>query len=62
MSVNTQRSEKVWREEEIEALPENGLIHEVVAGELRMSPKNNFEHEKVCAELFESLYVKAPDW
>ena len=34
-------AKKVWTEAELEALPEDGFIHEVVDGELVMSPKNN---------------------
>jgi hypothetical protein len=34
---------KVWTEAELEALPEDGYIHEVVNGELVMSPKNNWQ-------------------
>jgi len=52
---------KVWTEAELEALPEDGYIHEVVDGELVMSPKNNPYHGKICAELLTALctFVKA---
>ena len=46
---------KVWTEAELEALPEDGYIHEVVDGELVMSPKNNPYHGKICAELSMAL-------
>lgn len=42
---------KVWTEEELQALPDDGFIHEVVNGELVMSPKNNFQHESICSRL-----------
>ena len=42
---------KVWTEEELQALPDDGFIHEVVDGELIMSPKNNFQHEGICMRL-----------
>jgi Uma2 family endonuclease len=45
----------VWTESEIEALPDDGCLHEVVNGELVMSPKNNFQHENICARLFLAL-------
>src|SRR5947207_13847358 len=46
---------KVWTEEELQALPEDGFIHEVVDGELVMSPKNNFEHENIFTRLMLAL-------
>jgi Uma2 family endonuclease len=55
MSETAQQPPKVWREEELQALPEDGYIHEVVNGELVMSPKNNFEHGDICSPLFTAL-------
>jgi hypothetical protein len=49
MSAFVTPTKKIWTEAEIEALPDNGFIHEIVDGELVMSPKNNFEHEEVSA-------------
>src|SRR5437870_6039729 len=46
---------KVWTEAELEALPDNGYIHEVVNGELVMSPKNNYTHGDISAELLTAL-------
>jgi Uma2 family endonuclease len=46
---------KVWTEAELQALPEDGYIHEVVDGELVMSPKNNPYHGNICAELSTAL-------
>ncbi|MBI3853690.1 MAG: Uma2 family endonuclease [Verrucomicrobia bacterium] len=40
-----------WTEAELEALPEDGYIHEVVNGELVMSPKNNWYHGRICTRL-----------
>ena len=51
MLATTGITNKVWTEEELEALPDDGYLHEVVNGELVMSPKNNFQHEGVCARL-----------
>src|SRR5947209_218022 len=42
---------KIWTEAEIESLPEDGFIHEVVDGELVMSPKNNWFHGRICTRL-----------
>jgi Uma2 family endonuclease len=50
---------KVWTEAELQALPEDGYIHEVVDGELVMSPKNNPYHGKICAELLTALVTFA---
>ena len=46
---------KIWTEAEIEALPEDGYIHEIVNGELVMSPKNNFQHGDICTRLLVAL-------
>jgi Uma2 family endonuclease len=46
---------KEWTESELEALPEDGYIHEVVNGELVMSPKNNYQHGDICAQLLIAL-------
>ncbi len=46
---------KVWTEAELEALPEDGYIHEVVDGELVMSPKNTPYHGDMCADLSMAL-------
>lgn len=46
---------KVWDEATLTALPEDGYIHEVVNGELVMSPKNTFEHGQICARLLTAL-------
>ena len=48
-------SQKVWTEAELEALPEDGFIHEVVDGQLIMSPKNNFYHGEICSRLLAAL-------
>jgi Uma2 family endonuclease len=52
-AVDAQR--RVWTEAELQALPDNGFIHEVVNGELVMSPKNNWYHGDICAELLTAL-------
>jgi len=42
---------KIWTEAELQALPEDGFIHEVIAGELVMRPKNNFQHGNITFRL-----------
>src|SRR4051812_15053925 len=48
-------SKKIWTEAELEGLPEDGYTHEVVNGDLIMSPKNNFQHGNIAARLFLAL-------
>jgi Uma2 family endonuclease len=52
MTVADAVAKKVWTEEELEALPDNGYNFELVDGELVMSPKNNFDHEVLVEALF----------
>src|SRR5690242_2762462 len=47
---------KTWTEAELQALPEDGFIHEVVNGELVMSPKNNWYHGSICTRLSAALF------
>ena len=51
----TVESKKVWTEAELGALPEDGYLHEVVHGELVMSPENSFYHGDICADLVMAL-------
>src|SRR5688572_2246510 len=55
MSATANTGKKVWTEPELEALPEDGYIHEVVNGELVMSPKNNFYHGRIATRLLFAL-------
>lgn len=56
MAITADKSApKVWDEAALEGLPEDGYIHEVVNGELVMSPKNNFEHGQICMRLSTAL-------
>ncbi|TMP99830.1 MAG: Uma2 family endonuclease [Verrucomicrobia bacterium] len=55
MSASIENAAKIWTETELEALPEDGYIHEVVSGELVMSPKNNWEHGEICARLLTAM-------
>jgi Uma2 family endonuclease len=50
---------RVWTEEELQALPDDGYIYEIAHGELVMSPKNDFEHENLCAELLVAMRTYA---
>jgi Uma2 family endonuclease len=51
----TVESRKVWTEADLQALPNDGYNHEVVDGELVMSPKNNFLHGDLCSRLLAAL-------
>ena len=55
MSAAVESKKRVWTEAELEARPEDGYIHEVVNGELVMSPKNNWQHGDICAQLLTAL-------
>jgi Uma2 family endonuclease len=55
MNAAVEKQKKVWTEEEIRALPDDGYIHEIVDGELVMSPKNNFFHGLICSRLSMAL-------
>lgn len=59
MSAAIESKKKVWTEAELEALPEDGYIHELVNGELVMSPKNNWQHGDLCARLVMALGMYA---
>jgi Uma2 family endonuclease len=48
-------AKRVWTEAEIMALREDGFNHEIVDGELVMSPKNDFYHGYICGRLFLAL-------
>ncbi len=54
-------AKKVWTEADLQALPDNGYMYEVVDGDLVMSPKNNFQHENIAADLLMAMrsFVKA---
>ena len=51
MSTTVEQAGKIWTEAELQALPEDGYLHEVVDGELVMSPKNNWFHGRICIRL-----------
>jgi Uma2 family endonuclease len=61
MVATTPDRPKLWTEQEIQNLPDNGYKHEIVNGELIMSPKNNFEHERLVGRLYYALetFVRA---
>jgi hypothetical protein len=44
MNATVETPPKIWTDAELQALPENGFIHEVIDGQLVMSLKNNFQH------------------
>jgi Uma2 family endonuclease len=51
MCAETEKAGRIWTEDELQALPDEGYLHEVVNGTLVMSPKNNFQHEQICQRL-----------
>lgn len=55
MKTAVETKPKVWTEAELQALPEDGYVHEVVNGELVMSPKNNWKHGDICVRLVIAL-------
>ena len=55
MIAAPETAKRVWTDEELQALPDDGYNHEVVNGELVMTPKNNFQHENICARLLVAL-------
>lgn len=48
---------KVWTEAELQALPEDGYLHEVINGELIMNLKNDFYHGHICMRLSTALQI-----
>ena len=59
MNAAVETSRKVWTEAELESLEEDGFTHEVVDGELVMSPKNDFFRGDICSELVLALRTSA---
>src|SRR6266498_1651301 len=55
MITDANAGKKVWSEAELQALPEDGYLHEVVDDELVKSPKNDSYHGDICAELLTAL-------
>ena len=51
MSGTNTPTQKLWTEAELQSLPEDGFVHEVVNGELVMIPKNNWFHGRICTRL-----------
>jgi Uma2 family endonuclease len=52
-AVETLRKE--WTEADLESLPDDGYNHELVNGELVMSPKNVCFHGRICTRLSTSI-------
>jgi Uma2 family endonuclease len=47
----------LWTEADVQALPEDGCVHEIVDGELVMSPKNDFFHGDISTRLSAALLI-----
>jgi Uma2 family endonuclease len=61
MSTVVEHTKRVWTEADLEALPEDGYIHELVNGEIIVSPKNSYSHGDICAQLLTALRTYAQD-
>lgn len=59
VAVESKPSKKVWTDEEIMSLPDNGYSYEVVDSELVMSPKNNAQHGDVASEILMRMRMHA---
>ena len=59
MTIGVKTPQKVWTEAELKALPDDGCLHEVVDGNLTMSPKNDFYHGRICTCLSSALRTYA---
>jgi Uma2 family endonuclease len=55
MLSQIQTAPRTWTEDDLESLPEDGFLHEVVDGQLVMSPKNDFFHGRICLRLASAL-------
>src|SRR5947208_5082565 len=61
MGVAICAKEKSWSEAGLQGLPDDGDNHELVNGELVMSPKNNPEHGEACSRLLTALRIYAQE-
>ena len=59
MNASVLAPRKVWTEAELQALPEDCYDHELVDGEIVMSPKNNSFHGDICTRLSAALMAFA---
>ena len=59
MNGTVEQPKRLWTEADLEALPNDGYNHELVDGELVMSPKNNPEHGEICTRLLTALFLHA---
>jgi Uma2 family endonuclease len=55
MSTTLEAGRKIWTEAELQTLPENGCLHELVNNELIISPKNDWQHGDICVRLLVAL-------
>ena|SRR5438105_15913062 len=59
MSTAVEQARRVWTESDLQALPDDGYVHELVNGELVMSPKNNYQQGDICSQLLIALGTHA---
>lgn len=55
MIATNETPPKVWTEEELESLPDDGFNHEVVDGNLVLSQRDDFQHANICGRLLFAL-------
>ncbi len=55
MPATVETTRKPWTEEALASLPDDGYTHELINGELVMSPKNNWLHGEICMRLSTAL-------
>ena len=56
MNASVAAAKKGWTEAELQALPKDGFIHELIDGELVSSPLNDSYHGCICVEICAALF------
>jgi Uma2 family endonuclease len=59
MSAPVEAPKRIWTDAELQALPEDGYAHELVDGEIVMSPNNDSFHGDICTRLSAALLAFA---
>jgi Uma2 family endonuclease len=59
VAVENKPVRKVWTDQEIMSLPDNGYSYEVVRGDLVMRPKNNAQHGDAASEILMRMRLHA---
>ena len=56
MNDSVAASRKIWTEADLQALPKDGFIHELIDGELVSSPLNDSYHGCISVDIFAGLF------